>query len=137
MKKVAKSRRPQAERASEHLLRNLYGCVVTRRAVRTQWQSVDFFGCDIVGKKEDGTHIYAQVTAGQDQAVRVRRKKLDKFPWHETDTVYVLQLVERQSVENPRRKDWYFRIYAWKADRTWTNGECSVKVPAEWFKAWK
>ncbi len=137
MNKVAKSKRPQAERAGEWVLRLIYGCVVTRRALRTKYAKVDFFAADIIGKRADGSHIYCQITAGQEQAVRIRRKKLDAYPWHVTDTVYVMQLVERQSVINPRQKDWFFRVYERRQDGTWTSGGVSVGVVKEWFRAYR
>ena len=94
MRKNAKSKRPEAERAGEHYLREVEGCVATVRAVRTMYQRQDLFASDIVGKQPDGSHVYAQVTAGQSEAVRTRRRKLDAIPWHESDTVLLLQLVQ-------------------------------------------
>ena len=137
MRLVAKSRRPEAERASEHALSHLYGCTHTRRALRTKFAKVDFFGCDTIGVRSNGTRVWVQVTAGQTAAVLSRRKKLDAYPWHETDEVYVWQLVDRASIEHPNRKEWYFRVWQRLGDGSWTNGSDSFRVGKAWFKAMK
>ena len=43
---IGKSRRPQAERAAEHVLHEFFDYLHTRRAVRTQWQKQDFFAAE-------------------------------------------------------------------------------------------
>ena len=132
---VAKSRRPQAERAAEWALHDM-GCLFTRRAVRTKFTAVDFFGCDLIGVRCDGTRLWVQVTAGQTPAVLARRRKLETYPWHISDQVYVWQLVERQDVANPRRKDWHFRIWEYQVvgnEREWTDDIEPIHVPIHWF----
>lgn len=150
-RKIAKSRRPQAERAAEHWLHEIMECVKTRRAVRTQWQSVDFFAADVVGKTQSGVHVYAQATAGSHSAVTARRRKLEAIPWHPSDLVYVLQLVEQQDPANARRKAWWFRVHEYEQDltsehdavydtgipRSWRTWDSATPVLKEWFKAWK
>jgi len=145
-KGIAKSRRPQAERAAEHWLREILGCVCTRRAVRTKWAAVDFFGADIVGKTETGAHCYVQVTAGKSQAVTARRRKLEAIPWHDWDTVILLQLIETKNPAHGRRKQWWFRVYEYETiddppsrplARQWRLWESATAVPPRWFKAWK
>jgi len=131
---IAKSKRPQAERASEHVLVELFGCTHTRRALRTKFAKVDFFGCDTIGVQKDGARIWVQVTAGQVNAVLVRRKKLDAYPWHHTDRVFVWQLTSRASISNPRRKEWYFRVWE-KRGREWSDQHDPILVKQEWFKA--
>ena len=131
-----------AEIATVHYAREIHGCIVTRRAVRTKWQAVDFFGSDIVGKKSDGSHIYIQTTAGQYAAVTARRRKLEKIPWHPTDTVELLQLIQTIDPANARKKLWFFRVHCYKRLgtlylRQWHTEEKAVPVPREWFKAWK
>ena len=140
MKINAKNKRNDAEKATVHYAREIHKCVVTRRAVRARFQSVDFFGSDIVGKKADGSHVYIQTTAGQYSAVTARRRKLEKIPWHPTDTVELLQLVQTIDPANARRKLWFFRVHYYertsKYHRTWQTKEEAVPVPREWFKAW-
>jgi len=135
---ISASRRPQAERAAEWYAVERMGCVVTRRAVRVQYQSVDFFGSDIVGKTRDGAHVYIQVTAGGNSAVSARRRKLEAIPWHTTDRVQLLQLVQTHDPANGRRKLWFFRVhnFALKRNaRVWTTESDAVPVPADWFSA--
>ena len=134
-KSNARSKRGDAERAAEWYAREVYNCIVTRRAIRTQWQAVDFFGCDVVGKKPDGTHIYIQATAGQDSAVTARRRKLEKIPWHETDTIEILQLVQTENPANARRKLWFFRVHNY--DGEWHTKDEAISIPKVWFKKWK
>ena len=76
----AKNKRGDCERAAVHFAYEILGCVITRRAVQTKWQKVDFFAADVVGKRPDGTHVYIQATAGQYSAVTARRRKLEKIP---------------------------------------------------------
>jgi hypothetical protein len=114
------------------------GCVVTRKAIRTQWQSVDYFCSDVVGKKVDGSHVYIQVTAGQAEAVRQRRRKLEDIPWHNTDTVLLLQLVQTPDPANGKKTLWFFRVHGYKiylsrVNRVWQTDDQAVPVPKEWF----
>jgi len=133
--KVAKSKRPEAERAAEHYLFHVFGCEPDQieRAVRTQWQSVDFWGCDAMGRAKDGRCYFAQVTAGQNEAVRVRRRKLDKISWNPFETVVVLQLVEQPNPAFAQRKDFYFRVHR-LIQGNWSVDTIAHPVPKEWFK---
>ena len=141
-KAIAKSKRAPAERAAEWVLRKVYGCVATRRALRTHYAKVDMFGCDVVGVDEDGWRTWVQVTAGQTSAVTARRRKLEAYPWHVTDGVYVWQLQSRQS---GRKKEWYFNVweYEWcsylgpKGQRHWIRHGLVTRIKPEWFKAYK
>ena len=138
--KNAKSKRNDAERAAVNFAHKHLGCVVTRRAVRTQWQKVDFFAADVVGKYDDGSHVYIQATAGQHSAVTARRRKLEKYPWHSTDTVLLLQLVQTEDPANARKKLWFFRVHEYVLDgysRAWETYEDAVPIPKEWFKAYR
>ena len=146
MSTIAKSHRPEAERAAEWCLREKFGCVVTRRALRTKFAKVDFFAADVIGKMVDGANVYAQATAGQDECVRLRRRKLEKVPWHTDERVLVLQLVERQSPVNARSKEWFFRVHEYsgafrsndeRVKRDWMDVCEAIPVPREWFKAWR
>lgn len=140
--KVAKSRRPDAERAAEHWMHHVCGCRPEhiRRAVRTQFQSVDFFASDVMGKTLDGTNHFAQVTAGQNEAVRVRRRKLEKIPWNTHERVYVLQLVEMPDPARLSRKNFFFRVHRYEhllpesTSREWSIDYQAYPVPKEWFK---
>ena len=137
LKKNSKSKRPEAERAAEHYAREVCHCVLTRRPVRTQWQSIDFFAADIVGKKKNGSHVYIQVTAGQASSVSARRKKLEKIPWHESDKVQLAQLVQTPNPANARKIDYFFRIHEYSGNpREWHIYEKAQPIPKEWFKAY-
>ena len=133
MTPIAKSRRPQAERAAEWVAVEVFGCVATRRALRTKFAKVDFFGCDVMGFGASGSKYWIQVTAGQMGAVQVRRKKLEKYPWAYSDIVRVLQLVERAKVNNPRQKEWFFRDWWWEGAK-WKELD-PIPIKPEWFKA--
>lgn len=141
MKKNAKSLRPLAERACEHYAIEICGCVRTRRAIRTKWQSVDFFGADCVGKRKDGSHVYIQVTAGMAAAVTARRRKLEAEVWHPTDTVLLLQLIQTIDPANAKRKKWFFRVHGYDRltdyHRKWRTDEQAIEIPKEWWKARK
>ena len=143
MKVNPKGKRREAEVAGEHYCREIMDCVTTRRAIRTQWQKVDFFSCDIVGKRADGSHVYIQVTAGQTPKVLERKKKLEKEVWHPSDTVQILQLVQTDNPGKGTRKLWFFRVYEYlfyrEADafRYWKTYVDAILVPKEWFKKWK
>ena len=145
-KLIAKSKRPEAEKAAEWYAVKVENCIMIRRAIRTQWQKVDFFGSDVVGKRKDGTHVYIQVTAGQHSAVTARRRKLEKVPWHESDTVILLRLVETQDPFRKKRKLWWFKVCMYEIRgqilsssipvRGW-HWEDDISVPSTWFKKWR
>lgn len=136
MTKNAKAMRSAAERAAVWYAHIVHGCIITRRAVRTQFQSVDMFAADIVGKHQDGSHVYLQVTAGQSSAVTARRRKLEKIPWHESDTVELLQLVQTENPANARRKLWFFRVHVYN-EAGWSTKEEALAIPKEWFKSYE
>lgn len=148
---IGKGRRSDAERAAEHCLVHSFGCVATRRMRRPAgggaqsspdgsrtWQAwggkVDIFGCDVVGKRPDGSHVYAQVTCGKVEAVRQRRRKLEKIPWHESDEAMVLQMIESDAGGN--RKDFHFKVHmysGWQGE--WAVRDDQILIPRRWFKA--
>jgi len=134
-----KDLRRQAEVAAEWYLREILHCVHVRRAVRSKWHKVDFFGADLVGKVDSGAHVYAQVTTGGSSCVSVRRKELAGFPWHESDIVLLLNLVATESPAKGRRKEYWFRFEEFEltgAGRKWQDWESVVPVPPEWFHRW-
>ncbi len=133
---IAKSHRPEAERAVEWALIANYECVHTRRALRTKFAKVDFFAADAIGLRADGTKCFIQVTAGQAGAVAERRKKLEQYPWHPTDTVEVWQLTSRPSLTRANLMDWFFRVWKY-VDKKWDGGSNVMPVPKAWFKAYK
>ena len=128
--KIAKSRRMDCERASQHFAHEF-----------TMYQSQDLFGCDTVGKRIYGSHVYIQATAGQDQAVTARKRKLEKYPWHKSDIVLIVQLKSQQDPENKRRKLWSFKV--WELEGVgneialWEKWEEQVYFKSGWFKAYK
>ena len=134
-KKNAKSKRADAERAAEWYAHEIEGCIHTIRAVRTKWQYQDLFGCDVLGKKPDGTYAWIQVTAGGAEAARRRRRKLEGYPWCSADMVLLLQLVSTEDPSNARKKRWWFRVYEYAAGNTWQQRE-PVEVPRMWFRAY-
>lgn len=139
----AKTKRADAERACEWYAREILGCVQTRRAVRTKWQKVDFFGADVMGKCENGSTVYIQATAGQDAAVSTRRRKLEIIPWHYTETVEVVRLIQTIDPANARRKLWFFRVHVYSIalggynNRGWITQSAAIPIPPHWFKKWK
>ena len=136
MTPVAKSRRPQAERAAEWVAVEVFGCTETQRATRTKFQKIDFFGCDVMGMRP-GFKEWIQVTAGQRQAVQVRRKKLVDKDWVYTDRVWVFRLV--QEGKSGRIKLWHFDVWKleiWEDIRKWEDWP-PIPIKPEWFKARK
>ena len=155
MPKIAKSKRPEAERATVHYLREVCDCVITRRFPRssprfdkktgkvTFGAAVDMFASDCIGKRADGTWVCAQATAGGNEALRTRRRKSEQIPWHPDDTVLVLQLTSTPDPAHAARKNWFFRVHRFACRgemtltaRRWLDVEAHP-VPKEWFKAWK
>lgn len=136
-KPQAKAKRADAERAAEWYLRERCACVITRRAVRTQWHKVDFWAADVVGKRKDGSHVYAQATAGGSEALRQRRRKLEKIPWHVSDMVLVLQLTSTEDPANRRRKQWWFRVHLYNHGNKVWQSVVAHEVERGWFRAWK
>lgn len=136
-KALAKSRRSDAERAAEWYLYKICNCLphTIRRAIRAKFQAVDFWHCDVMGRASNGLCFYAQATTGKVEAVRQRRRKLEKIPWNMYDNVMVLQMVELPDPANQRKKKFYFRIHALnKATLTWNVGDNAEPIPREWFK---
>ena len=136
-KKNAKSKRADAERATEWWVRKDLGCVNTIRAVRTKWQYQDLFGADVLGKKGDGSHVYVQVTAGQANAALKRRNKLEEMPWHKSDRVFLLRLIQTEDPANARKKKWFFRVEEYHNITMWKTWEDAVEIPKLWFTAYK
>lgn len=141
MKKNSVAKRGDCERAATHHAIHTHGCLLVRKAIRTQFQSVDFFASDVVGKRSDGSHVYIQATAGQSSAVSTRRKKLEKIPWHPSDTVELVQLVQTENPANARLTSWFFRVHSYgltlQGNRIWHTKETAIPVPKEWFIAYK
>ncbi len=139
MKKNPKGKRREAEVAAEWYAHSELNCVETRRTTRTQFHKVDFFCCDIIGKRADGSHVYLQVTAGGNSAVTDRRRKLEEIPWHRTDTIQLLQLVQTDNPGKGSRKLWFFRVHIYSMlgnERYWITGNDAVSIPKGWFKKW-
>ena len=135
---LAKARRSDAERAAEWTLRVNCACLVTRRALRTKFAKVDFYSSDVIGKRRDGSCVYAQATAGGSECARTRRRKLEAVPWHPSERVLLLQLVERPPLPGERGKAWAFMVHEYYADdlalpydRTWHNSCAVWPVPRE------
>jgi len=140
MKRKANSKelRRQAEVAATNWLMESMGCTHVRRAIRTQFQKVDFFGADLMGCLSTGAKIYVQVTTGGSSAVSVRRAKLAAFPWHPSEMVLLANLVATESPAKGRKTEYWFRIEEFESDvvgcRRWKDWPSAVPVPREWFK---
>ena len=88
-----------------------------------------------MGKTEAGMNYYAQVTAGQVEAVRTRRRKLEKIPWNSFEEVLLLQLVVQPNPANARKQDYYFRVHRLDTQNLmWSVDDEACPVPAMWFK---
>ncbi len=88
--------------------------------------------------------MYLQVTAGSTDKVRDRMRKLEMIPWHESDTVQIIRLVQTDNPGTGSRQLWFFRVHEWKLvpvsninEMYWLTHEKAVPVPTRWFKAWK
>lgn len=144
----AKERRRQAEVAGEAYFREILNCHEWHRAMRTRFARQDFYASDVMGRT-DAENWFAQVTVGQVEAVRQRRRKLERTPqgrlrsWKATDRVLVLQLVERPSPVNASILEFFFRVHEYihpkragqPEDVGWKVWPEAVAVPREWFKA--
>jgi hypothetical protein len=134
---VAKSKRNEAERASEWALHDM-GFTHTRRALRLPYNKTDLFGCDVLGMAPTGQKAYVQVTAGQSSAMSKRRRKLERYPWAVDDYVAIWQLKEVPGKGN--RKLWSFRVNVYQFDeetgeRKWLDMDHEIPIKSEWFKA--
>lgn len=150
MKQNSKAKRGDCERAAQHYVHHIHNCVISRKAIRTQFQSVDFFASDIVGKRDDGSHVYVQATAGMASAVHARKKKLEAIPWHPSDTVELVQL--QQEPGEGRSVNWFFKVFQYspyimvdsvlvkvveEGKRMWVEKKEMVSIDRSWFKAYK
>ena len=138
--KLAKVNRQNAERASEHFLYHVYHCEPSQiiRAVKTRYQRQDLWAADTAGRTKRSEVFYAQVTAGGSEALRQRRRKLEKICWRPDETVLVLQLVERPDPANARKKQFYFRIHRLDTvNNMWTVDDRACFVPRAWFRKLK
>jgi hypothetical protein len=127
---IPKSKRSPAERAAEWVLAEMYGCRYLRRAIRSQYQKVDFWGSDVMGRTESGMVFYAQVTTGGPEAVRQRRRKLEQIPWneHERPMLFVLH-----AAKDGRQVNYYFEIqHLVSPDMAWIT-ESPVDIKDEWW----
>lgn len=130
------------ERAAEWFCVEYNECVLTRRVARTRFNKVDFFAADVVGKKADGSHVYVQATTGKAAAVSQRKKKLEAVPWHETDVVQLVQMVENPRTLKSRKKSFAFKIYEYiledDGERRWNCFKDSeIFIPRYWFNAYQ
>lgn len=138
MRKNPKSKRPESEKATEWYLHEVCECVQTCRAIRTKWQRQDLFASDVIGKRLDGMMVFAQATAGSNEAVRTRRRKLEDIPWSSFDIVLLLQLVHTENPANARSKLWFFRVHRLDTvNLIWHVDEEAFPVPKTWFKSIK
>lgn len=84
---------------------------VTRRALRTKWARVDFFGADVIAKSDTATNWCQVTTAQRTESVRRRRRKLEKIPWLQSDCVWLFELEMRPNPVRRSRIDYFFRVH--------------------------
>ena len=136
----AKNKRKDAEKAVVWMAYEMFNAIEYVKSIQTKWQRVDIFSADVASKDKDGKVTYIQVTAGQDSAISVRKKKLEKIPWHYSERVLLVQLKQRQEVINARRKEWFFKVWEFMPDvgghRNWELWTDPVNIPRKWFKSY-
>ena len=132
---MSKQDRRWAELAAEWMVADVFNCIHTRRALKTKFAKVDFWASDVMGMNKFGEKYFIQVTAGQDSAVSQRRKKLEKYSWHELDTVMVAAL-RKEKVG--RSYKYHFILHEYNATtKVWENNKSQITVPREWFKKYQ
>ena len=128
---IPKSKRSEAERAIRWWLIEA-GCTHLQPAVRTQWNSTDLFGADCIGRTEEGVIYYIQVTAGGNDKVRQRKRKMDAIKWNPFEHAAVFQLVEME--KEGRKQRYGFREWWYMRDH-WDKKEPDAPIPDHWWKA--
>lgn len=135
---MSKADPKNAERAAEHFAVKVLGCVKTVRAIQTQFQRQDMFGSDVIGKNKYGTSHYVQVTSGGKSAVQQRKKKMEQYPWHNSDRVYVIQM---QKSKHTNKLIYEFEVNElWPnqiSGRAWLIWPDKTLIDKSWFKALK
>lgn len=129
----------EAEVAADNLYQVMFRAK-TRRAIRTKWQKIDFFGADVIAKVPGneqvsaGTTYYAQVTMSKDIAgISKRKRKLEQQYWSPYDRPRVLRLIQKKGDNN--RNEYFFRVYAFSpTQRTWHLQKEPWCIPKEMFK---
>ena len=127
---MAKQDARLAEVAAQHYCHVVLDCTITRRAIRTRFQKVDLFGCDVMGRREDGSCVWIQVTAGKSCNVAQRRRKLEAIPWNVFDDVRLLEFRRDGS-------SYGFRVHQLFNNKVWTVRDMLEPVPRSWFKAYR
>lgn len=108
---------------------------VTRRALRTKFNKVDFFGSDIIAMNSK-EKVFCQVTMMK-KGASVKRKKLEEYAdyWLRTDRVFVFEL---RTIPNPVNRavhDHFFRVHEFNKQKgDWTIWDEAIPVPRSWFK---
>lgn len=128
-KPLPKAYRKKAELAAEHFAIEVLECTKTRKAIHARFNPIDFFSCDVMGVRKDGSKIYIQVTAGGKSAVYERLLKVKSEVWHPSEEVYLLEL--DRSVYKPFA--YFFRIRRYENLKWRTDYELK-EVPKSWFK---
>jgi hypothetical protein len=130
---MTKQDQNNAEKAAQHYLASL-GYTIQRKAIRTMYQKVDFFCADVMAKNAYGEIVYAQVTTGGYEAVRQRKRKLEKIPWNEFETVLILAMERRK--EGRAYIYWFVKHIYLKLTDGWLDG-ILIPIPREWFKKYE
>lgn len=136
---LPKAYRAKAETAAVHYAKKVEHCYVTRKASRARFNEVDFFASDVMGKRENGSTVYIQVTCGNSQKVKERMLKLEKHAWNVHEDVLMLQLNRKKE---ERSFKYYFSIWRYVPEysenypplRKWTKFYEGYDVPQAWFK---
>lgn len=108
----------------------------TRRALRTKFAKVDFFGADVLGKSGWST-IFCQVTKGKNPGSKRRKLEKPEGIWLETDRRLVFELRTLPNPVNRSVHDYYFRVHELLKNDKWIIWPEPIKVPRDWFKVKK
>lgn len=107
----------------------------TKRALRTKWASVDFFGCDVIARMPDRLEIHnIQVTMGKDESIRARRRKLEAIYWTPSDHVFVFQVIQRPAVTYANRVDYFFKVHQMTEPGNWKILPDPIPITREMMK---
>jgi len=104
---MTKQDQANAEKAAQWLLAS-WGYTQQRKAVRTKYQKVDFFGADIMAMDDyRGYKIFCQVTTGGYEAIRQRKRKLEQYIFSEHDDVFIFVMKKEKK---GRSFEYWFEI---------------------------
>lgn len=107
----------------------------TRRAIRAKFFAVDFWHCDILGRKGH-ERVFCQVTCAKDSGtLAAKRRKLERDDWAPNERVCIFQGVRTEDPVDKSREVYWFRVH-WYTPETaeWTVDPEAIRIPREWFR---